>query len=38
MEDFGILPAGVDTRPVVVGAVVGVAFAGPLYGSRLFDN
>ena len=34
MEAVGILPADVDTRPVVV----GVAFAGPLSGSRLFGN
>ena len=38
VEDVGILSAAVDTRPVVVAAVVGVAFAGPLSGSRLFDN
>ena len=34
----GILPAAIDTRPVVVAAVVGVAFAGHLSGSRLFNN
>ena len=28
----------VDIRPTVVAAVVGVACAGPLLGSRLFDN
>ena len=28
----------VDIRPAVVAAVVGVACAGPLLGSRLFDN
>ena len=38
MEDFGILPAVDDTRPVVVAAVLGVAFAGPMYGSRPFGN
>ena len=38
MEDVGILPAVVDTLPVVVAAVVGVAFAGPLSGSRLFGT
>ena len=38
MEDVGILPAAVDTCPVVVAAVVGIAFAGPLYGSRPFGN
>ena len=34
VEAVGILPAAIDTHPVVV----GVAFAGPLSGSRLFDN
>ena len=38
VEAVGILPADVDTRPVVVAAAVGVACAGPLFGSRLFDN
>ena len=38
MEDVGILPAVVDSRPVVVAAVVGVAFAGPLSGSRPFGT
>ena len=38
MECVGILPAAVDTRPVVVAAVVGVAFSGPLSRSRLFGN
>ena len=28
----------VDIRPAVVAAVVGVACAAPLLGSRLFDN
>ena len=28
----------VDTRPVVVASVVGVSFAGSLFGSRLYDN
>ena len=36
MDDVGILLAGVDTLPVVVAAVVGVAFAGPLSGIRPF--
>ena len=27
-----------DIRPAVVDAVVGVACAGSLFGSRLFDN
>ena len=31
-------PAAVDTRPVVVAAVVGVACAGTLFVSRLYDN
>ena len=34
MEAVGILPAAVDTRPVVV----GVAFYGPMSVSRLFGN
>ena len=38
MEDFGILPSVVDTSPVVAAAVVGVAFAGPLSGSRSFGT
>ena len=38
MEDVGILPDVVDTLPVVVAAVVGVAFAGPLSGSRPFGT
>ena len=37
-EAIGIHPAVVDTRPVVVAAVVGVACAAPLLVSRLFDN
>ena len=36
MDDVGILLSGVDTRPVVVAAVVGVAFAVPLSGIRPF--
>ena len=32
MDDVGILLAGVDTHPVVVSAIVGVAFTGPLSG------
>ena len=35
---FGIHPDVIDTRPVGVDAVVGVACAGSLFGSRLFDN
>ena len=38
VEDVGILLAGVDTRPVVTAVSVGVAFAGPLSGSRPFGN
>ena len=38
VEAIGILLAAVDTRPVVVAAVVGFACAGPLFGSCLFDN
>ena len=38
VEDVGIRPAVVDIRPVVVASVVGVAYTGPLLGSRLFDN
>ena len=38
MEDVGILPAFDDTRPVVVAAVVGVAFAVPLSSSRPFGT
>ena len=38
VEAVGIHPAVVDTRPAVVAAVVGVACAGPLIGSGLFDN
>ena len=38
MEDVGILPAAFYTRPVVVSAVVGVSFSGPLSGSPLFGN
>ena len=38
VEAIGIVPADVDNRPVVVDSVVSVAFAGPLSGSRLFDN
>ena len=38
MEDVGILLAGFDTRPVVTAVSVGVAFAGPLSGSRPFGN
>ena len=38
VEAVGILLAAVDTRPVVVAAVLGVACAGPLFGSRMFDN
>ena len=34
VEDVGILSAVVDTLTVVVAAVVGVAFAGPLSGSH----
>ena len=36
MDDVGILLAGVDTHPVVAAVAVGVAFAGPLSGTRLF--
>ena len=36
--DVGIHPDVVDTRPVFVAAVVGVAFSGSLFGSRLYDN
>ena len=36
---FRIAPVEVvDIRPAVVADVVGVACAGPLLGSRLFDN
>ena len=38
MEDVVILPPAVDTRPVVVDAVVGIACAGPMSGSRPFVN
>ena len=38
MEDVGIPPAVVDTRPVVVADVVGVAFSGPLSGSCPFGT
>ena len=38
MEDVGIFPAVDDTLPVVVTAVVGVAFAGPLSGCRPFGT
>ena len=38
VEAVGILPAAVDNRPVVVAAVLGVACASPLFGSRLFDK
>ena len=38
VEAIGIHPAVVDTRPVFVADVVGVACAGSLFGSRLFDN
>ena len=38
VEAVGIYPAVVDTHPVVVAAVVGVACAGPLLVSHLFDN
>ena len=36
MDDVGILLSDVDTRPVVATVAVGVAFAGPLSGTRLF--
>ena len=38
VEAVGILPAAVDSHPVVVASVVNVACAVPLLGSRLFDN
>ena len=38
VEAVDIRPAVVDIRPAVVAAVVGVACAGPLLGSCLFDN
>ena len=38
VEAVGIHPAVVDTRPVVNVDIVGVARAGPLFGSLLFDN
>ena len=38
VEAVGSVPAAVDTRPVVVADVVGIAFAGPLYVIRMFDN
>ena len=37
VEAVGIHPAVVDTRPVVVAAVVGVAYAASLLGSLLVD-
>ena len=38
MDGAGILLAGFDTRPVVAAVVVGIAFAGPRYGNRLFGT
>ena len=38
MDGAGILLAGFDTRPFVAAVVVGVAFAGPLSGNRLFGT
>ena len=38
VEAVDIRPAVVDIRPAVVASIVGVACAGPLLDSRLFDN
>ena len=38
VEAVDIRPAVVDIHPAVFGAIVVVACAGPLLGSRLFDN
>ena len=38
VEAVGIHTHVVDNRPVVVDAVVGFAFSGSMFGSRLFDN
>ena len=38
VEAVCIHPVVVDTRPVVVAAVVRVTYAGSLFGCRLFDN
>ena len=38
VEAVDIHPAVVDIRPAVVASVAGVACAGPLLGSRRFDN
>ena len=38
MDGAGILLTGFDTRHVVAAVDVGVAFAGPLYGFRMFGT
>ena len=38
MDGAGILLSGFDTRPVVTAVAVGIAFAGPLSGIRLFGT
>ena len=38
VEAIGIHTAVVDIRPVVAADVVGVAYAGSLFGNLMFDN